>query len=79
MLFLNLKILKSALKNHKKVVDKNVPLSRLVLSRQNWLNEPVLKRLATDFEEEKFPFYLPQSRRAARISSGGSEMKLEAL
>ena len=53
VLFEILANLKSALKNHKKVVDKNVPLNRLGLTLQNWLNEPVLKGLITDFEDEK--------------------------
>ena len=66
--------LKFALKNHKKVVDKNVPLNRLVLNRQNWLNEPVLEEMA-DFEEEKSHFICP--RAAARISRGGSWISWE--
>ncbi len=53
--------LKSVLKNQKKVVDKNVPLNRLGLNRQNWLNEPVLRRLITDFEEEKSHFICPRA------------------
>ena len=48
--------LKFALKNHKKVVDKNVPLNRLGLNRQEWLNEAIFEETATDFEDEKSHF-----------------------
>ena len=38
------------------MVDKNVPLNRLVLKSKNWLNEAFLKGLATNFEDEKYHF-----------------------
>ena len=60
--------LKSALKNHKKVVDKNVPLNRLAVTLQNWLNEPVLNGLAADFENEKCHFIRSEPPRVCRAA-----------
>ncbi len=52
----NRKKSKIAFKNHKKVVDKNVPLNRLVLKSQNWLNEPVFKWLQRTLKIKKCHF-----------------------
>ena len=58
VLFEILANLKSALKNHKKVVDKNVPLNRLVFKAQKWLIEPVLGSPLNDFRDQKTVFYI---------------------
>ena len=50
--------LKSALKNHKKVVDKNVPLNRLGLKSQEWLIEPDLEGLTDNFK----PLHLSKNK-----------------
>ena len=65
--------LKSALKNHKKVVDKNVPLNRLVLRARKWRVEPVLKGVADNFKDEKCHFI--RFRATADILRGAAALR----
>ena len=59
--------LKFALKNHKKVVDKNVPLNRLGLKSQDWLIEPDLEGLTDNFK----PLHLSKNK-GWRVGAGKS-------
>ena len=55
------------------MVDKNVPLNRLVLKSQNCLNEPVLEETRTDFEDEKYHF-IRRIQQAEKARGVGAEM-----